>query len=225
MPARSARCFPGIVATTPSIRRSFLNLRMPDRSRIVRTWWFRTNRELAWMMTDIFEFGLLPARFSSTGAMYVRLTRFTPDRCALTPGLWLFELAASGTLTTSAATRAVTKPRPPLPQSALERVSSPRFPPVPHNALDRSSFRLPLSVRTFRSPFRALDAGRNDCPEQRLKARLRCKTRRNVRGCGSRLHPPAGGDGRKVPSCEGSSSRGGGSFRGGWLFECRCRLR
>src|SRR5919108_3123865 len=160
MLARSPRCFAGIVAATPSIRRSFLNFLMPDRSRIVRTWWFRTNRELDWMMTDIFEFGRLPARFSSTGAMYVRLTRYTPDRCALAPGLWLFELEASGTLTASAATRAVTKPRPPLPQSALERVSPPRLPPVPHSALERSSFRLP-SIRTFRSPFRALDAGRN----------------------------------------------------------------
>src|SRR4029078_5738962 len=67
------------------------------------------------------------------------------------------ELAARGTLIASIATSGVTKPRPPLPQSAFERVSPPRL-PVPHSALDRCSARLPV-IRTFRSPFRARAPG------------------------------------------------------------------
>src|SRR3954465_7764143 len=48
----------------------------------------------------------------------------------------------------SIATSAVTRPRPPFPQRALERVSPPRL-PVPHSALDRCSPRFALVIRTF----------------------------------------------------------------------------
>src|SRR3954471_1586296 len=69
--------------------------------------------------------------------------------CARRP--WLPALAASGTLMASIAANAVTAPRPPLPQRALDRDSPPRL-PVPHSALVRVSPRLPPLIRTFRSP-------------------------------------------------------------------------
>src|SRR5918992_5782902 len=51
---------------------------------------------------------------------------------------FLLAPAARGAATTSTAISAVTRPRPPLPQSAFDRESPPRF-PVPQSALERCS--------------------------------------------------------------------------------------
>src|SRR5712691_1335585 len=57
---------------------------------------------------------------------------------------------------TNAATRAnvATRPRVPLPHSALERDSPPRA-PVPHSALERTAPRAPPVSLDIPSPFRA----------------------------------------------------------------------
>src|SRR5436190_3032726 len=135
------------------------------------------------MITETFG---LPFPFSNclrTGDTYVLFSLFPLP-------LFPSELAARGTLIASIATSAVTAPRPPLPQSAFERVSPPRL-PVPHSALDRVSPRLPLIFRTFRSPFRAL-ARAAFISKGASKARRHLKTWRNVRGWRPRPHPPAG---------------------------------
>src|SRR5215210_8455582 len=91
-------------------------------------------------------FGLVLAFFSRPGVTYDLSGR------AVLPLPPPGELAARGTLRTSIAANAVMAPRPPLPQSALDRDSPPRL-PVPHKALDRISPRLPLFILTFRVSF------------------------------------------------------------------------
>src|SRR5512146_1727668 len=62
-------------------------------------------------------------------------------------------VAARGAPSARTATAVTMKPRPPLPQRALERLSPPR-PLVPHNALERKSRFRPRSLLScIHSPF------------------------------------------------------------------------
>jgi hypothetical protein len=110
-------------------------------------------------------------------------------------------LDARGTLIASIAASAVTAPRPPFPQSALERDSPPRL-PVPHSALERVSPRFPPFIRTFRSPFRAL-ARAAFLP---ARPRYGVARRREIRAEGTcapwGASSPAGGRAAQVPSNE-----------------------
>jgi hypothetical protein len=87
---------------------------------------------LPWMMTFTSAFGVVLAFAIRMGSTYVGA------RLALRLSSLLRAPAASGAATTSTATSAVTRPRPPLPQSAFDRESPPRF-PVPQSALERCS--------------------------------------------------------------------------------------
>src|SRR5215204_6063743 len=91
------------------------------------------------MSTLTSSFGLVFAFASKIGSRWVEET-------TLISVLPLFLApAARGAATTSTATSAVTRPRPPLPHSAFDRESPPRF-PVPHRALERCSPDLPLPL-------------------------------------------------------------------------------
>ena len=105
-----------------------------------------------WMITRTYWFGCRFAPFRRPGEIHVFLSVACPLRFAC---FSCTALDARGTLMASIATSAVIAPRPPFPQSALDRDSPPRL-PVPHSALERVSPRLPPFMRTFRSPFRAL---------------------------------------------------------------------
>src|SRR3954471_9578022 len=95
------------------------------------------------MMTSILPFGLFFALSSSVGAAkFVLSLPFDAFGAGLEPeaGLPLPfpfpAVAASGAISANARTSVTTMPRPPLPQSTLER--SPPRPPVPQSALLRS---------------------------------------------------------------------------------------
>src|SRR5215210_142722 len=121
------------------------------------------------MITFTSSLGVVLAFAIRIGSMYVD--------AALAPlPVFCRAPAARGAATTSTATSAVTRPRPPLPQSAFDRESPPRF-PVPHKADERCSPRedpllpfircLPLSpqfhvspTRTQRSPAAGSERGR-----------------------------------------------------------------
>ena len=100
-----------------------------------------------------------------------------------------------GTLRTSIAASAVIAPRPPLPQSALDRDSPPRL-PVPHSALDRVSLRFPPFL-TFRVSFPRPRAGR-------MSAQIRDGTRARRRE--NRAEPRSRGRARYIPR-QGEAAR------------------
>src|SRR5262249_56943337 len=78
-------------------------------------------------------------------------------------------LAASGITSTSAATNAVTRPRPPFPHSAFERESS--LLPVPQSALDRLWPRVPAFLSIANLPLPRLRRCRNSSTGERLGGR------------------------------------------------------
>src|SRR5262249_61285823 len=135
-------------------------------------------------------FGCCFALCRRPGEIHVCLIVACPLRFAC---LSCTALDASGTLMASIATSAVIAPRPPFPQSALDRDSPPRL-PVPHSALERVSPRLPPFIRTFRSPFRALArAAWFACSAAHARRLAAAKSGRNLRWIGVSSHPPAGG--------------------------------
>src|SRR5262249_29894039 len=75
-------------------------------------------------------------------------------------------LAASGITSTSAATNAVTRPRPPFPHSAFERESS--LLPVPQSALDRLWPRVPAFLSIANLPLPRPRRGRISARGRRL---------------------------------------------------------
>src|ERR1700704_6576144 len=94
------------------------------------------------MMTRTFSFGLALAFADRSDWTQVSFLLpfgpfwpFWPESDALAD-------AAIGAANARTATAVRIDPRPPLPQSALERLSPPR-PPVPHNALERESRSVP----------------------------------------------------------------------------------
>src|ERR1051325_8477315 len=210
---RSEIFFTGRVSENPFIRPRFLSIQRPERAISDFTWpRLVSSVGSAVMITETLG---LPFPFSicrRTGETYVS--------CPLPLPLFPSELAARGTLIASIATSAVTKPRPPLPHSALERVSPPRL-PVPHSALDRVSPRLPV-IRTFRSPFRAIRAGRMSFRSPRRRTKARRREEHAERTCAGRP-PSSPGRGRERPS---SLERGIGAVASPrWRSECPFRPR
>src|SRR5215207_1041527 len=105
------------------------------------------------MMTFTSAFGVATAFASRIGSTYV----FAGCACGPFPAP-----AARGAATTSTAQSVVTRPSPPLPQSAFDRESPPRF-PVPQRALERCSPRGELPLPLIQClPFPLKVAGRSD---------------------------------------------------------------
>src|SRR5260221_3905655 len=131
-PCSFLSCEAGTVSATPLIRLSCL-MSFWKTPRPVAFAFASARPPQLWMITST-----LPLAFSKLGAMKLEAIGEV-----FAVAVFDFAIAARGAASTNANTHATTAPRPPLPQSTLER--SPPRPPVPHKALLRSE----LAPRSF----------------------------------------------------------------------------